>query len=535
MRSAPAVTDVLTEAEVAATVEAIVATQLPSGLVPLYPDGPADPWNHVESAMALTIGGRWAEAARAYRWLADHQRPDGAWCRSYRDGRVDDAGLDANFSAYVATGTWHHFLVTSDVGFLEAMWPVVDAAVGFVLDLQTPRGEVRWARGADGSPWPHALLAGSSSVCHSLRAALAVATRLGRSRPGWELAAAALARAVTWVPGAFAPRDRWAMDWYYPVLAGVVTGTAGRARLAGGRDRFVIEGRGTRCVSDRPWVTAAETCECALAHLAAGEEGRARDLFGWAQGLRAPDGAYHTGVVLPEGVLFPAGSERPTAPPRWCWPPTPSPVPPPPGSSPTPPSSPAHLAWAHRRGPPGSGRSRPGEVGGDRLPDRGAPGGVSARGGRSADDLQRAGRVPLLEAVLEGLPVDLVGRPAPLGGVGEDVVDGQQAPRCHPRRPGVVVGMGRGGTVAAVDEHQRAGGRPVRSHGDRVPTTATTVPSSPADQMAWRNVGRVSRPAVTGSRRDGSWWGQPGWFSSEPRWWSTAKTTDSWRRAAAPR
>ena len=61
------------------------------------------------------------------------------------------------------------------------------------------------------------------------------------------------------------------MDWYYPVLGGVVLGDAGRARLDERRDTFVMEGRGVRCVSDRPWVTVAETCECALAHLAVGD------------------------------------------------------------------------------------------------------------------------------------------------------------------------------------------------------------------------------------------------------------------------
>jgi hypothetical protein len=40
------------------------------------------------------------------------------------------------------------------------MWPVVEAAIDFVLDLQEPRGEILWARHADGTPWPFALLTG---------------------------------------------------------------------------------------------------------------------------------------------------------------------------------------------------------------------------------------------------------------------------------------------------------------------------------------------------------------------------------------
>ena len=102
------------------------------------------------------------------------------------------------------------------------------------------------------------------------------------------------------------------MDWSYPVLAGVVGGDAGRARLEERRDTFVIEGRGVRCVSDRPWVTVAETCECALAHLAVGERATAEELFGWAQQFRHDeDGRYWTGTVFPDEARFPA-NERST-------------------------------------------------------------------------------------------------------------------------------------------------------------------------------------------------------------------------------
>jgi hypothetical protein len=263
--------------------------------------------------MALDVGGRPAEAEAAYAWLAANQRPDGAWHQYYLPGsRVKEATLDANVTAYVATGVWHHFLATADTGFLEAMWPVVERAMGFVLDLQTAGGEIIWARHADGTPWSFALLTASSSTLFSLRCALATAARLGRDRPEWELAAAALATAIAQRrPGAFMPKDRWAMDWYYPVLVGVVTGDAARVRLADGRSRFVMAGLGTRCVSDRPWVTAAETAECALAHVAAGLDGSAHELLSWTRHLRHLDGSYFTGMVHPERVHFPGG-ERTT-------------------------------------------------------------------------------------------------------------------------------------------------------------------------------------------------------------------------------
>jgi len=86
-------------------------------------------------------------------------------------------------------------------------------------------------------------------------------------------------------------------------------GDEGRARLAERFDAFVMEGKGVRCVSDRPWVTAAETCEAMMAHLAVGEVERAHRLFEWAQSLREPDGRYWTGIVYPEEVHFPGGEQ----------------------------------------------------------------------------------------------------------------------------------------------------------------------------------------------------------------------------------
>ena len=313
------------------TVESIAEWQLPSGMVPWYPGGHADPWNHVEAAMALQLGGLRFEAERAFEWLVARQRPDGAWHQYYIEDRVEQDKLDANVCAYVAAGVWHHVLLHDDRGFAETMWPVVERAMDFVLDLQQPRGEVLWARHADGTPWSFALLTGSSSICHSLRCAIALAEWLGHERPDWELSAARLAGVIAahsvhgtqpGEPDAFAPKHRWAMDWYYPVLSGVVVGDAGRERLSARFDRFVDEGRGVRCVNDRPWITVAETCECALAHLAVGERETAEQLFSWTAQFRHDDGRYWTGTVYPDrpqgegppaqsDVRFPAG-ERST-------------------------------------------------------------------------------------------------------------------------------------------------------------------------------------------------------------------------------
>jgi hypothetical protein len=310
-RMTPVVPGLLSAADIAATVDSIAAMQLSTGMIPWFPGHHADAWNHVEAAMALDLGGRRADADRAYDWLVDAQLPDGSWHQYYLADRVEDAKFDSNQIAYVAAGTWHRWLLTDDRGFIETMWPVVESAIDFVLDLQTPRGEVRWARHPDGTPWSYALLTGSSSISHSLRCAIALAEELGHERPDWELSAASLVHTICQVPEAFESKARWAMDWYYPVLSGALRGPAAESRIREGWSKFVMDGWGVRCVNDRPWVTAAETCETVFALLAVGMDDEANQLFEWVQQLRDHDGAYFTGIVLPEEVNFP-GDERST-------------------------------------------------------------------------------------------------------------------------------------------------------------------------------------------------------------------------------
>src|SRR3546814_19259726 len=66
------------------------------------------------------------------------------------------------------------------------------------------------------------------------------------------------------------------------------------------------------------------------------------------------------------------------------------------------------------------------------------------------------------------------------------------------------------------------------------PTTATTVPSSPASWIVLRKIGSVSIFPTAGSTRSGSCHSQPGWFSSEPRWWSTVNRPRPSERAEEP-
>lgn len=299
----PSVPGVLSQEQVALTAASIAAVQLPSGEIPWFEGGHTDPWDHVQAAMGLSAAGLVDEAARAYEWSRTTQRADGSWAIRRDGSGVTDAHTDSNFCAYLATGVWHHWLVTGDRGFAAAMWPSVERGLDAALTMQRPDGAVVWAS-ADGVLVSEALVTGNASIHLSLRCGVALAELVGATRPDWELAATRLRHALDRHPELFVDKPH-SMDWYYPVLGGALPPDAAEARLDERWDVYVVDGIGCRCVTPNNWVTGAETCELVLALDAVGRTDDARRLLASMQHLREDDGSYWTGLVFDDGTRWP--------------------------------------------------------------------------------------------------------------------------------------------------------------------------------------------------------------------------------------
>ena len=310
-------TEVLSRAQVEQTAASIAAVQEPSGAIPWTVGQHTDVWNHVESAMALMVGGQREAAGRAYDWVRATQRLDGSWPMKVVDGEVEDASGETNMSAYVAVGVWHHWLVAGDERFVRRMWPTVRRALDFVVSMQLPWGGIAWSQEwHDGLPAAvneDALLAGSSSTYQSLRAGVALAELLDEPQVEWELAGGRLGHALREHRDRFLDKSEFSMDWYYPVLGGAVRADAARELIDARWDTFVEPGIGIRCVSTNPWATGAETCELVMALDAIGDRDRALRLLADIQHLRTADGSYWTGYVWPDDVNWPGEQTTYTA------------------------------------------------------------------------------------------------------------------------------------------------------------------------------------------------------------------------------
>lgn len=301
---------ILTAAQVEETAASIAAMQEPSGAIPWTIGEHTDIWNHVESAMALLVGGQVEAAEHAYDWAVSMQRADGSWPMKIVAGEIEDHSGETNMSAYLAVGVWHHWLIRRDEEFVRRLWPTVRRGLDWVVSMQLPFGGIAWSQEwSEGSPAKvnaDALLAGSSSIYQSLRAGVALADLLDDPQPEWELTGGRLGHALREHRDLFLDKSEFSMDWYYPVLGGAVRGSAAQDLLDSKWDTFVEAGLGIRCVSKNPWVTGAETCELVMALDAIGDRPRAVQLLADMQHLRAEQGKYWTGYVFPDDVNWPA-------------------------------------------------------------------------------------------------------------------------------------------------------------------------------------------------------------------------------------
>jgi hypothetical protein len=312
-------------AEMRRAAEAIFATQTSAGAIPWFAEGPWDAWNHAECLMALNAMGELQAAARGFDFLAETQEAGGAWLCDYGNAlpmadrdhiarAPAPQARDTNFAAYPATALWHAWRLTGDLAQVKRHWPMVRAALRFVIGCQNEPGDISWCGEAHGGAADDAILAACASIYASLAHGLALADLVGDPQPDLARARDRLGRALLSRPGRFdrAGQDRsgFAMDWYYPILGGVLAPAWAHGRLAVGRGRFVERGLGCRCVATEPWITVAESAELALTLIRLGRFWEAGEILEWQRAHQDSDGVWWMGWQFEEAIVWP--QEKPS-------------------------------------------------------------------------------------------------------------------------------------------------------------------------------------------------------------------------------
>ena len=296
------------------SVDYILEVQNQDGSIPWEKGKKLDPWDHIEAAMGLSIAGNKVESEKAFIWLSDNQLDDGSWYSEYIESVPQTKRRETNFSAYLATGLFHYFLIFEDKKFLERLFPSLEKAMDFVISSQTSKGDIYWAKEEGIEILDDSLITGSSSIYKSLECAIAIYNILGKPIENLRESRLSLRKSINNNPERYdrswESKSRYSMDWYYPILCGVYDNKKGISIIDSKWSDFIVLGMGCKCVVEEPWVTVAESSELVIALVKLGLIEKAEYIFNSLHQWRDEDGLYWTGYVYTDEKFWPV--EKPT-------------------------------------------------------------------------------------------------------------------------------------------------------------------------------------------------------------------------------
>ena len=297
------------------SVEYILKVQNQDGSIPWEENKKLDPWDHIEAAMGLSVAGKKEEAESAFLWLKENQLSDGSWYSEYLMSSPVTKRKETNFSAYIATGLWHYYLIFEDKNFLKFMLPTITKSVNFVTSMQTEQGDIYWASEEDKEILDDSLITGSSSIYKSLECASAIFNLLGESSLQVDISKKNLKNSILNNPERYdrnwESKSRYSMDWYYPILCGIYDDKKSTKDIETKWSKFIVDDMGCKCVEEEPWVTVAESSELVLALVKIGLREEALKIFNSLHQWRdTQDGLYWTGYVYKDKKFWPV--EKPT-------------------------------------------------------------------------------------------------------------------------------------------------------------------------------------------------------------------------------
>ena len=296
------------------SIDYILEVQNQDGSIPWEKGKKLDPWDHIEAAMGLSIAGNKVEAEKAFIWLSDNQLDDGSWYSEYIESVPQTKRRETNFSAYLATGLLHYFLIFEDKKFLERLFPSLEKAMDFVISSQTSKGDIYWAKEEGIEILDDSLITGSSSIYKSLECAIAIYNILGKPIENLKESRLSLKNSINNNPERYdrswESKSRYSMDWYYPILCGVYDDKEGISIIDSKWSDFIVLGMGCKCVVEEPWVTVAESSELVIALVKLGLIEKAEYIFNSLHQWRDEDGLYWTGYVYTDEKFWPV--EKPT-------------------------------------------------------------------------------------------------------------------------------------------------------------------------------------------------------------------------------
>ena len=294
--------------------QSIKTNQLDSGAIPSNADLSHDPWDHIEAIMGLNFLNDKESSDLAFKWLKNNQNKDGSWYAKYSNNDPIELNKPTHFGPYISVAALHYYKIFSDKDKLLELWETIDSAIDFSLNLQNSNGTIPWSVDKNNQIENDFLLTGASSILKSLECAIAISKILDLdSNKKWTKAYKLLAYAIKNPKGLFdktIDRSRFSMDWYYPIISGVLSDSEKDKYIKKIYKDFYIEGIGVKCVVEEPWVTVAETSEFIVSLVISNEIEEAKKLLIEVMNISDLNDIPYMGWQYEENIFWP--EEKPS-------------------------------------------------------------------------------------------------------------------------------------------------------------------------------------------------------------------------------
>ena len=294
--------------------QSIKTNQLDSGAIPSNADLSHDPWDHIEAIMGLNFLNDKESSDLAFTWLKNNQNKDGSWYAKYSNNNPIELNKPTHFGPYISVAALHYYKIFSDKDKLLELWETIDSAIDFSLNLQGSNGTIPWSVDKNNQIEKDFLLTGASSILKSLECAIAISKILDLDvNKEWTKAYELLAYAIKNPKGLFdktIDRSRFSMDWYYPIISGVLSDSEKDKYIKKIYKDFYIEGIGVKCVVEEPWVTVAETSEFIVSLVISNEIEEAKKLLIEVMNISDLNDIPYMGWQYEENIFWP--EEKPS-------------------------------------------------------------------------------------------------------------------------------------------------------------------------------------------------------------------------------
>ena len=293
----------------------IKSMQYESGAIPSDDDGFHDPWDHMESIMGLSFSNEYISSKLAFSWLIKNQNSDGSWFAKYKNEVPVEKNKPTHFGPYISVAALHFYKIFLDKDFLEELWPAIESAINFSLNLQINNGTIPWSIDKHGEIENDFLITGSSSILKSIECGLAISKILKKDKnlKNWIKSYELLSQAIKNPVGKFdffKDRKRFSMDSYYPILSGCLDQNEIKSYLDKIFKDFYVKDIGIQCVIEEPWVTVAETSEFIISLMIYGDQERSVELLTDVLNITDENKIPYMGWQYEENIFWP--NEKPS-------------------------------------------------------------------------------------------------------------------------------------------------------------------------------------------------------------------------------